>query len=202
MPPLASVLTRKIANVLRPLGRAEATRAVKAAVSYLRPELVRDGTSRFRVLGAELALTRPKGRDGIPKRQVEVMVIDYLNRRHVRVVIEQEQVVQAHALDHQPAVSDDEISEAAELAAAVPELRRVARQRTVFLSPYAPGGAGAGERRVGLHYVSTGRDGRATIVAAAEVDLNEQRVLAVRLPGQGSTAPLESGTGGTHGGLR
>jgi hypothetical protein len=201
MPPVASARARKLATVLRPLGRAEAARAVKAAVQYLTPELVRDGSSRFRVLGAELAVTRPKG-DGIPRRQVEVVVIDYLNRRHVRVVLEEARVVQAHALDHQPAVGAEEVAEAAALAAAVPALRKVARLRSVFVSPYAPGGSAPGERRVGLHYVSSDRDGRATILAAAEVDLNERRVLAVRLPGQGSTTPLGGGTGGTHGGVR
>jgi hypothetical protein len=202
MPPVMSSRARKLAAVLRPLGRAEAARAAKAAVEYLTPELVRDGISRFRVFGAELAVTRPKSGDGIPRRQVEVLVIDYLNRRHVRVVLEDARVVQVHALDHQPAVGAEEVAEATELAAAVPALRKVARQRSVVVSPYAPGGSPPGERRVGLRFVSTDREGRATILAAAEVDLNERRVLAVRLPGQGSTTPLEGGTGGPHGGVR
>ena len=81
---------------------------------------MRDGTSRFRVLGAELAITRPKSRDVIPRRQIEVMVIDYLNRRHV---------VEVRTLDYQPAISSDEIIEATQLAAAVPGLRKLVRQR-------------------------------------------------------------------------
>lgn len=199
MPSTASTFSRKLTKVLKPLARAETTRAVKAAIHYLEPELVRDGTSRFRVLGAELAITRPKSRDVIPRRQIEVLVIDYLNRRHMRVVVEQERVVEVRTLDYQPAVNRDEIVEATKLAAAVPGLRKLAQRRGVFVSPYAAGPREPGERRIGLYYLSTGRDGLAAILAAAEVDLVEQKVLAARLPGQGSTTLIE---GGTHGELR
>lgn len=102
-------------------------------------------------------------------------------------------------LDYQPAVGSDEIEEATRIAAAVPGLKKLARQKSVFVSPYAPGRREPGERRIGLYYLSTGPDGLAAILAAAEVDLVEQRVLAVRLPGHGSITPIE---GGTHGELR
>jgi hypothetical protein len=191
MPSLVSTFTRRLTKVLKPLGRVETTKAVKAVIHYLEPELVRDGTSRFRVLGAELAITRPKSREAIPRRQIEVIVIDYLNRRHMRVVVERERVVEVRTLDYQPAVSSDEILEATKLAAVVPELRKLARQRGVFVNPYAPGQRKPGERPIGLYYLSTGRDGLAAVVAAAEVDLVEQKVVAVRLPGQGSTTLIQ-----------
>jgi len=199
MPSVTSAFARRLKQVLKPLSRSEAARAVKAAIQYLEPELVRDGTSRFRVLGAELAVTRPKSREVIPRRQIEVLVIDYLNRRHVRIVVEGARVVEARTLDSQPALGREEIAEATRLAAAVPELRKLARQRGVFVSSYAPGQRQPGQRRVGLYYLSTERKGRAAVLAAVEVDLVDQRVLAVRLPGQGSTTLIE---GGTHGELR
>lgn len=199
MPPTTSASSRRLTKVLKPLARAEATKAVKAAIHYLEPELVRDGTSRFRVLGAELYITRAKSPKSIPRRQIEVLVIDYLSRRHMRVVIEQGQVVEVRTLDYQPSVSSDEIAEATRLAAAVPGLRRLSRRRSVFVSPYAAGRREPGERRIGLYYLATGRDGMAAVLAAAEVDLVEQKVLAVRLPGQGSTTLNDEGT---HGELR
>lgn len=199
MPPTTSALIRKLTKVLKPLTQTEATRAIKVAIHYLEPELVRDGISRFRVLGAELAITRPKSPQVIPTRQIEVIVIDYLNRRHLRVVVEQGRVVEVRTLDYQPAVSSDEVEEAAQLAATVPELRKLAARKGVFVSPYAPGRREPGERRIGLYYLSSGQRGLAAILAAVEVDLVEQRVLAIRLPGMGSTTPME---GGVYGKLR
>jgi hypothetical protein len=183
-------------KVLKPLSRAEATRAIKIATDYLKPELVRDTVSRFRVLGAELAITRPKSRDLVPRRQIQVIIVDYLNRRHVRVVVENGGVAEVRTLDYQPAVSAEEVQEASQLAAAVPELKRLTQQKGIFLSPYAAGSRAPGERRIGLYYLSTNRNGLAAIVAAAEVDLVEQRVYSVRLPGQGSTTLVQGGGDG------
>lgn len=196
MPSTESTFARRLRKVLKPLARAEASRAMKAATDYLKPELRRDGLSRFRVLGAELAVSRPKNREVVPKRQIEVLVVDYLNRRHLRVVVEQGRVAEVRTLNHQPAIGSDEIAEAAELAAAVPGLKRLARKKGVFVSPYAPGRREPGGRSVGLYYLSTGRGGLAKVLGAVEVDLVEQRVLAVRLPGQGSITPVEGGTRG------
>ena len=200
MPSTAGTFTHRLTKVLKPLAQGENTRAVKVAIHYLEPELVRDGKSRFRVLGAELAITRPKSREVIPRRQIEVLVIDYLNRRHMRIVVEQGRVVEVRTLDYQPAVSSDEIAEAIKLAASVPGLRKLAGQRGVFVSSYAAGQREPGERCIGLYYLFTGRDGLAAVLAAAEVDLVKQKVLAVRLPGQGSTTLIVEG--GTHGELR
>jgi hypothetical protein len=199
MTPTTSTFIRTLTKVLKPLAQMEATRAIKVAIHYLEPELVRDGISRYRVLGAELAITRPKSPRVIPKRQIEVIVIDYLNRRHIRVVVEQGRVVEVRTLDYQPAVSGDEIAEATQLAASVPELRKLAGRKGVFVSHYAPGPREPGERRIGLYYLSTGKNGLVAILAAAELDLVEQRVLAIRLPGKGSMMPIE---GGAYGKLR
>lgn len=199
MPPTTSTFIHRLTKVLKPLAQTETRRAIKTAIDYLEPELVRDGISRYRVLGAELAITRPKSPGVIPKRQVEVIVIDYLNRRHLRVVIEQGRVAEVRTLDYQPAVSRDEIAEATQLAATVPELKKLAGRKDVFVSHYAPGQREPGERSIGLYYLSSKKNRRAAILATAEVDLVEQRVLAIGLPGEGSTIPIE---GGRYGELR
>lgn len=183
-----STFARKLTKVLKPLTQAEAKKAIKATIEHLEPELVRGDVSRYRVIGAELSITRPKEREALPIRQIEVLVVDYLNRRHVRGVVEDGRVVEAHTLDYQPAISSDEIAEATELvAAAEPDFKKLARRKGVFVSHYAPGQRERGTRRIGLYYLSTGRDGLAQILATAEVDLVERKVLTLRSPGQAST---------------
>jgi hypothetical protein len=65
MKPNISAQTQRLATVLKPLGRTEAKRAIGTAVEHLRPELTRDGQSRFRALGAQLYVTRPTALFGI-----------------------------------------------------------------------------------------------------------------------------------------
>src|SRR5262245_58278589 len=101
--------TRKLAGVVSPLTREEIRRATVLAVEHLRPELVRNGESRYRVLGVELSLTRPREKNRPMSRQVEVLIIDYLGRRQLRVGIERGRVVEVRALEGQPAYAPDEI---------------------------------------------------------------------------------------------
>jgi hypothetical protein len=193
-----STRARKLKEVLKPLTRSEARRAVKATTDHLQSELVRADVSRFRVLGAELSITRSKEREAAPVRRIEVLIVDYLNRRHVRSVVEDGQVLETRTLEHQPAVSSEEIAEARELAATDDSIKRLARRKGVFVSHFAPGSHEPDTRRIGLYYLRTGRNGLAEILATAEVDLFEQRTLAVRLAGSD-----QAGTeGGTHGELR
>ncbi len=139
MKPNMSPQTRKLAIVLKPLGRTEAKRAIAVAIEHLRPELTRDGQSRFRCLGAQLYVTRPTAK-GNPTRVVEVRVVDYLNRRHLRVVIAGSRVVEVRPLDWQPAFSAEEIAEAEAIVARDQRLRPIVRQRGAFSSPFSPGG--------------------------------------------------------------
>lgn len=196
-----SPLTRRMARSLKPLSRAEAKRARQTAIDYLRPELERDGKSRFRVLGAEMMIMRPKSRGAVPKRLIEVIVIDYQNRRHLRVVVDGARVVEAHELEGQPAFHAEEIAEAKAIAvAADPALRKLQARRTIFLSPFAPGACEPGQRRVGLRFVLRQKDGSGAIQAAAEVDLIEQKLLAAELYGKSSSTQLLGGN--LHGRLR
>jgi hypothetical protein len=180
--------TRKLATVLRPLGRTEAKRAIETAVEHLRPELVRDGQSRFRALGAQLYVTRPRAK-GNPIRLVEVRVIDYVNRRHLRVVIYGGRVLEVRPLYWQSAFSAEEIAEARAIVARDQRSRSIVRQRGAFSDPFSPGGHAPGERRIGLRYLVR-RKTVAVLLAEVEVDLIEQRVTA--------THAAES-SGGAHG---
>lgn len=193
-----STRPRKLKEVLKPLTQSEARRAIKVTLDHLQPELLRADVSRFRVLGTELSITRPKDREATPARRIEVLIVDYLNRRHVRSVVEDGRVLEARTLEHQPAVSSEEIAEARELAAADAGLKRLERRKGVFVSHFAPGSHEPGTRRIGLYYLRAGRNGQAEILATAEVDLFEQKTLAVRLAGSGQTGT----EGGTHGELR
>lgn len=182
MKPNMSPQTRKLATVLKPLGRTEAKQAIETAVEHLRPELMRDGKSRFRALGAQLSVTRPTAK-GSPTRLVDVRVVDYLNRRHLRVVIAGSRVVEVRELDYQPAFVAEEIAEAEAIVARDPRLRTIVRRRGAFSSPFSPGRNAPGERRIGLRYLVVHRKTVAALLAEVEVDLVEQRLTAAHAVG-------------------
>jgi hypothetical protein len=186
--PNMSPQTRKLAVVLKPLGRAEAKRAIETAVEHLRPELTRDGQSRFRALGAQVYVTRPTAKAN-PTRLVDVRIVDYLSRRHLRVVIAGSRVVEVRVIDWQPAFSAEEIAEAEAIVAREQRWRTIVRQRGAFSSPFSPGGNAPGERRIGLRYLVR-RQTVSVLIAEIEVDLIEQRVTAAHAVGS---------SGGRHG---
>ena len=74
--------TRRIAKAVAPLSAADAKRAIVRATAYLRPELTRGGHARFRVLGAELNLTRSDSKTAPVRRQIEVLIVE-IGRAHV-----------------------------------------------------------------------------------------------------------------------
>jgi len=188
----ASRETNRLKKVLKPLGRTEASRAIETAVEHLGPRLIRDGRSRYRALGAQLGITRGTDK-GTPERRIEVFVIDYQNRRHFRVVVAGNRVAEVGELDWQPAFSAEEIEEAEAIVARDERLRTVVRRRGAFSSAFAPGGNATGERKIGLRYLVR-RKGIAAVVAKAEVDLMEQRVIGAALSGGASP-----GRGGSDG---
>jgi hypothetical protein len=184
---------------LAPLKGAEAKRAVAAALAYLEPELSYDGQSRYRVLGAELSLTRPRGKDTPVRREVEVLVVDYLGRRQVKLLVERERVVEVRDLEGQAAFAPEEISEATAIAAQVPQLKAIAGCRGVFSSAFAPGRCDVGTRRIGLRFVLERQDEPALLLVSAEADLVEQRLIAHEISPAGK---LVVRTGGSNGCVR
>lgn len=175
--PNMSLETRRLGRAIAPLTRAEIKRGVAAAVEYLTPELTRDGQSRYRVLGAELSLTRPSEKDMPVRRRIEVLIVDYLGRRQVRIALERGRVVEVRPLEGQPAYAADEVAEATSLARGIPALRAIARRRGVFASPFVPGSCDPATRRVGLRFVQSRGKAPAIVLAAAEVDLIERRLM-------------------------
>ena len=190
--------TRRIAKAVAPLSAADAKRAIVRATAYLRPELTRGGHSRFRVLGAELSLTRSDSK-AVVRRQIEVLIVDYLNRRHLRVAIEGSRVAEVRDLAGQPAYTADEIKEARRIAVRAPELAVLTQARGVFVDAFAPGQHLPGERRIGLRFLMAGGDEAAIALALAEVDLIDERLLGYELTSAGRLIGQKRGK---HGRLR
>lgn len=184
---------------LAPLNASEARRAIAAARRYLEPELTHEGQSRYRVLGAELSLTRPRDKDALVRRDIEVLVVDYLGRRQVRVVVERGRVVEVRELTGPAAFSADEIAEAEAIALEVPRLKAIASRESVFSSPFAAGGCDVRSRRIGLRFMLARPDRPALPLASAEVDLIEQRLVSYDVNAAGE---LVAGTEGTYGSVR
>lgn len=177
--------TRRIAKAVAPLSAADGKRAIARATAYLRPELTRGGHSRFRVLGAELSLTRSDSKTAPVRRQIEVLIVDYLNRRHLRVAIEGSRVAEVRDLAGQPAYAADEIKEARGIAVRAPELAALTQARGVFVDAFAPGQHLPGERRIGLRFLMASGDEPAAALALAEVDLIDERLLGYELTSAG-----------------
>lgn len=188
--------TRRMAAILTPLRAAESRRAIAVARAYLEPELTREGEQRFRVLGAELAITRPRAKRTPLVRRVDVLVVDYLNRRHLRLVVEKEQVVEVRELEGQPAFAPEEIDEAKSIASEAPGLRVLVGRRNVFVSPFMPGSCEPGARRIGLHFVLSRSGAPAIHVATAVVDLVEQRLIEYEVRPAGEVVGSRGGSRG------
>jgi hypothetical protein len=161
MPKTLSTFTRMLAKTMRPLSKAEAKLAIGTALEHLRPELERDGESRFRALGAQLTATRPRDK-GIPRRLIEIIVVDYSNRRHLNVVVSGKRVVEVRPLGFQPAFSQEELAEADGIARKDKVLRAALRGRSIFVSAYAPGSMTPDQRRIGLRWLRSEKRGPAS----------------------------------------
>jgi hypothetical protein len=179
-----SQFTRMLLKTMRPLSKAEAKMTIAAAVEHLKPELEREGASRFRVLGAQLTATRPSEKER-PRRLIEVIIVDYLNHRQVRVVVDGKRVVEERPLEFQPAYSPEELSEADAIARRDRILRTALRGRGVFVSAYAPGSTPPNERRIGLRWLREQKGGQTVMLGRAEVDLSEQRLVAAAAASKG-----------------
>jgi hypothetical protein len=114
----------------------------------------------------------------------------------VRVIVEKERVVEVRELEGQPAFAADEIEEAKTLATEVPALRTIARRRNVFVSPFAPGSAEPGARRVGLYFVLSRDAAPAVQLASAVVDLVEERVTEHEIGPAGELVGRRGGSAG------
>ena len=81
-----SASTRRLKQVLAPLGKAEERRAITAAREYYRSHADQAG-SRIRVLGAEVRINKPSGRNALPRREVGVVIVDYDRRQNLDLIL-------------------------------------------------------------------------------------------------------------------
>src|SRR5438128_257604 len=103
-----SDLTRQLKPVLRPLNKAEESRAIKSAVASLLTD-IGNAEPRFRVLYTELRIEKPPERSDVLKRLIQVFIADYGNGRNVGVTVDSEgEIVESHALNFQPSFHVDE----------------------------------------------------------------------------------------------
>lgn len=146
---------------------------MNAARSEVAHGLEAAAAERLRVLGAELAVEKPR-RGTIPVRMVDVVIRDDTRRRALSVLVDGKgKVVRVEELDFQPGFQPDEIEEAHEIAARDRRVSAVARRRGAFVSVFAPAGHDdRGGRIVGLRYAVPAKRETIAHVASAVVDLS------------------------------
>lgn len=168
-------LRRQFEAAVAPLEAEEERRAVAAAVVQLdRPE-----QRRFRVLGAELLIDKPRRLDAAPERRIDVIVVDYDARRIVEVVVDGEgEVVDHDELAYQPAFHPDEVGEAYEIAVRDERVARLAQLQEAAVSTFAPEvDAERGTRLVGLRFAVVEQE-EVRYLANVAVDLCARAVLS------------------------
>jgi hypothetical protein len=193
-----SSLTRQLGSVLAPLSKGEERQAIRAAVNQLTAEIGRTAEARYRVLGAEISIDKPARRGAIPKRLIQVLIVDYGNRRNLRFLVDSRgEFTERTVLRHQPPFHRDEIKEARAIAEQDARVAELARLRGSFVSAHAPMMAAEAEgRRVGLSYTLAARGRAPQPLALVVVDLCERRLVAFE------PMPSAGNGGGSHGNIR
>jgi hypothetical protein len=182
MNPNMSSLTRRLARVLVPLSRREQDRAINAALKHFFAQSELGAETRFRVIGAELRLEKPPKRGAVPKRLIQVFVVDYANRKSLGITVGTNgKVAKSQVLCFQPTFHEDEIADARKLAESEERVGRIARRRRAFVNTFTPHEATmGGNRMIGLRYLGPLRGARGRILATVIVDLNDERVVSFR----------------------
>jgi hypothetical protein len=180
-----SVHTRRHARLLAPLHKREEQRAIQAAVERFTAELPDGQEVRYRVLGAELLVEKPEVPSKLPKRFIEVLIVDYPGRRNLQFLVQERgQVARVATIRGQPTFHEEEIQEARRIAGSDPRVAAVRRHRGLFVSAHAPPRPSeTGGRVVQLHYVLAVKQ-RYEIAASVLVDLSDRRLLSVDVAGQ------------------
>jgi hypothetical protein len=165
---------RQLREVVAPLEKEEERRAMAAAVA----QLERPQERRFRVLGAELLVEKPRQPDALPERRIDVIVVDYDGRQILEVLVDANgEVVGREQLGYQPAFDPDEVDEADAIAKQDPRVARLTQQPEVLVSTFVPVvDAELGVRLVGLRYAIVESD-EVRFLADVGVDLCARAVV-------------------------
>lgn len=177
-----SDLTREYKRVLAPVGKAEERRAVRAAVDWLIAQAGETRDLRYRVLGAELRIEKPRRREEVPPRWIEVLIADYTHRRNLQVTLDADgKVVEGGALAGlQPAFHVDEVREAREIAERDPRVKRWAKVKQSFAGAFAPDADRENRRLVGLRYLAAEAEDQARPLGTVVVDLYGCEIVDLR----------------------
>lgn len=167
-------------KAVAPLGKREERRAVVAAVSHFESTIATRSEPRFRVVGAELTMEKPRSPRGVPTRVVTVVVAHYDAREALSIQVDAAgRVVSSQALDFQPAFHAEEVAEARALVEQDAALRRSASGKSSFVHVFGPHRDRRRGRLIGLQYLRTLRGDRVESVARAVVDLDRAQVVSV-----------------------
>lgn len=167
-------------KAVAPLGKREERRAVAAAVSHFESRLAKRREPRFRVIGAELTVEKPRSPRGVPTRLVSVVIAHYDAREVLSIQVDAAgRVVSSQALDFQPVFHADEVAEARALVEQDAPLRRAASRKSAFVHVFGPHQDRRRARLIGLQYLRTLRGDRVESVARAVVDLDRAQVVSV-----------------------
>lgn len=177
-----SNLTRRMQKVIAPLSRGEEKRAVKLVSAQLAEQYPPGTKSDYRVFPPIVAIEKPENRETIPERLIRVFVVDYAHKRNLEFILDADlRVVRTEDYRGiQPALLTEELEEADRIARRDRELRRLLKQRGIFLSEFAPEPEPQdGSRMAGLRYVLKKKSGEFEMVARVVVNLSERRVTDV-----------------------
>lgn len=173
--------TRRIQRILEPLSKAEERRARKVATEHF---LNKAGQNvRYRLIDVGLRIEKPEGAKQAPLRIIQVVFANYTDRRSVVVLINDKgQVAGDDVLEYQPSLSDEERTEARDIAQRDERIAPIAKRRNVFVSEVSPlnhdvGDLERGARVIGLRYVLL-QKGRYTHLATAVVSITDQSVVS------------------------
>lgn len=172
-----SPLTRRMAEVVRPLDEAEERRAIETAMARL-------DLRRPVVHGAELRIEKRRG--GVPDREVAVLLADLDGYAVHEVVLDGDGLVVLveERSDMVPPFTEAEIAEATVVARAQRELAPLARRwgvQPAIFYPHevGPEGGGSRRRRVGVHFLDANDPLNVRPVASVVVDLTGNQAGAV-----------------------
>jgi hypothetical protein len=177
--------TRQLEQLLSPLGEAEERRAVSAAIDWTTAQAGGARDLRYRVLGANLRIEKPRRREEMPPRWIRVLIADYTHRRNLEVTVDGAgAVVEGGELAGlQPAFHRDEVREARQIAERDPIVARWARAERSFAGAFAPNADRENRRLVGLRYLAAlaaEDQGQSTPLGTVVVDLYGGTVVDIK----------------------
>jgi hypothetical protein len=175
-----SAVTERAGEVLKPLRKAEAERAVRAALD-------RVGAEEPYLRGYELLLEKAPRRGGVPLRRVRVLVGEAARDIVYDVIIDSSgKVVSSERREGENfPLLREEVERAEGIAARDKRVAQVLRRSGVRAGAFEPSAHEDLHRLVGLHYMTMNDPAAIEPVATAVVDLASEEVVSFALDQDG-----------------